>query len=54
MAETKDSKGAADAKEAAPSKSDAKQEKSLDETVPGGRYQVGDKIVNANGEEIEE
>lgn len=21
-----------------------------DETVPGGRYQVGDKIVNANGE----
>lgn len=24
----------------------------IDETVPGGRYIVGDKVVNANGEEI--
>lgn len=28
-------------------------EKKIDETVPGGRYIVGDRVVNANGEEID-
>ena len=26
----------------------------MDETVPGGRYLVGDQVVNANGEPIKE
>jgi hypothetical protein len=26
----------------------------LDETIPGGKYKVGDKFVNANGQEITE
>lgn len=30
----------------------AKQERRADETVPGGRYKIGDKFVNANGEEV--
>lgn len=29
-------------------------EKPIDETVPGGRYMVGDQLVNANGEPINE
>lgn len=32
-----------------PADSDAPR---LDETVPGGRYRVGDKWVNAHGKEI--
>ncbi len=28
------------------------EEKQLDETVPGGRYKVGDRLVNADGEEV--
>lgn len=30
------------------------EEECFDETVPGGRYQVGNKIVNANGEILED
>jgi hypothetical protein len=26
--------------------------KKLDETVPGGRYKVGDQVVNAHGEPL--
>jgi hypothetical protein len=29
-----------------------KDENAIDETVPGGRYKVGDKWVNAEGKEI--
>lgn len=29
-----------------------KPEGSADETIPGGRYKVGEKWVNAHGEEI--
>lgn len=29
---------------------DKKEERKLDETVPGGIYIVGDRVVNANGE----
>jgi hypothetical protein len=28
------------------------EEKQLDETVPGGRYQVGDEFVNSEGEPV--
>lgn len=30
----------------------AEEDEKLDETVPGGRYKVGGKFVNADGEEI--
>ena len=33
--------------------SGVKSNRKLDETVPGGRYIVNGKVVNANGEEIE-
>jgi hypothetical protein len=28
------------------------EEKKIDETIPGGRYIVGDRVVNAFGDEI--
>jgi hypothetical protein len=31
---------------------DDNEPKEIDETVPGGRYIVGDRVVNAHGEEI--
>lgn len=30
------------------------EEKPLDETVPGGRYEVNGRLVNANGEPIKD
>jgi hypothetical protein len=30
------------------------QTKKLDETVPGGRYKIGDQIVNAEGKPVSE
>lgn len=30
------------------------EERKADETVPGGRFRAGDRLVNANGEPIED
>jgi hypothetical protein len=51
MAETKKT-DAKDKKATGDAASDEEEAPKLDETVPGGRYKVGNEIVNAHGEKV--
>jgi hypothetical protein len=51
MAETKTT-DAKDKKATGDAAADEEEAPKLDETVPGGRYKVGNEIVNAHGEKV--